>query len=131
MPFTQKELEEAYAQMQADRKADSKLAALAAKKLSQALGGQRIGYRLAHYGASHDVTPDHKIYELWFEMSQYDGLPLNFNNVVNNYAKRMIVGRGQTWCGEYDLSNDPDFAVAHQKVYRVAIDTYDAHCCGF
>jgi len=134
MALSQQQLEEAFKQMEKDRRKENKLATLAADKLRKLLGGRlRVGVRrfgdFGHGPYQKGPSPQPHIYELYFELSQYDDWQTPTHKL--NMKQGSLVGKGRCWIGKFDLSNDPDFANAPQKVFRVTIDSVDAHACGF
>lgn len=126
MPFTQQELEDAYKQMQDERRVESTWAAKAAQKLKGLIG--YTVYSSKKHKSSVNPLPDK--YDLVLDLSQYDSLP---QAIIQQLGMKlsMIVGRGKVLNGQYDLSADPDFANAPQQVFRVIVNDVDAHMGGW
>lgn len=140
MPFTQKQLEDAYAQMQQERAADLSFAQLAADKLGAAVGlpGKfqpqvpQMWSNAAFMAATAfgGVTPWPTDYILVISLCEYD-------DWTGTIAALQAAGvQMKPWSGtsynpppegEYDVSGDPAFAASAKQKYTVGIQYYNAH----
>ena len=135
MLFTQKELEDAYKQMEQERAAEAQWAYRAAQKLRSLLQNRPVGHQpdsLPWLGAP-DISPFPRDYLLYIQLSQYD----DWDGTIALLQSAKV--KMQPWSRRYsddargllDLSADPQFAASRQKHFEVRICFYDAHGCGF
>jgi hypothetical protein len=137
MPYTQKQLEAAYRQMQAERKQDEDFAKLAAKKLTEIVSKVDRGASFYAYAVKRDedeikgVTPFTTEYEL--RTGFYDGQ----RGVVKQCRDRLQKAGAKmdpwqkefeyhyrdnfTIEGEIDLCGDPAFSGRRQAKYKVRL----------
>lgn len=104
-------------------------ALLAAAKMRALMWGGRTGYKPPYVGVQ-DFPGQ---YTLWFQQCQYD----NWDYWLEFFKKHCKIAE---WTDRHyqsfpiaywDLSNDPDFAQAKQKIYPIKIVEYDSHASGF
>ncbi len=136
MPFTQYELEEAYKQMQEERKHESVMALKAAKILTKLLAtkGYKLSARIpgwdARWHGFNSASPYPCDYELYMELCQYDNWQHAIQTLGQHCQMQPWNGKGKVE-GLFDVSNEPDFANERQKVFNITIDYYDSHVGGW
>lgn len=145
--FSQEELQAAYQQMADERSEDHKMALRAAEKLSIALGEPptprgdwpkwQLGDTRTHWLQRDRVSPHPVEHSIVSSLCQYDDWKKAHDELSKVCKMEPYLRTGGGCCerhevkGVFDLSNDPEFANARQKVFRVEIEFYDSHSCGF
>lgn len=129
--YSPEQIKEVLLQIEAERDQEIQFTLLAAKKIEEKTG---IGFiRDAGYWNSNQLTDQPKSYSLWTQLSQYD----NWEGYIDALKKGGI--KVEEWSykyddpvrAEFDVTDDPDFAESHQKVFPIFINYYDSHFGGY
>ncbi|HEY9772727.1 MAG TPA: hypothetical protein V6C81_02835 [Planktothrix sp.] len=131
MAFTQKQLEDAYKQMQQERQDETTFAQHAADQLQKKLlGFSPVVPKVPHsFSSAGGISPQPTEHVLTIALNQYD----DWDGCIKKLTAAGV--NMQPWVsprsfyagpeGTYDVSQDPQFAGRTKQSYRVKIEYYD------